>query len=110
MAFFGYVLSMPPCKMTLRSSDGSCGNGNYRSCMDVAERNVRLYLSGTIPEQRLAELRRDLADTCPLASVYEAWLLQHASELPIQHYRSLKRTRQERRAAVQAWLRKSCGG
>ena len=101
---------MPPCKMALRSSDGSCGNCNYRSCMGLAERNVRLYLSSTISEERLAELSRDLADTCPLAHLYERWLFEHRYELPIGRHRSLKKTRKERRAAVQEWLRKSCGG
>ena len=110
MAFFGYVLFMRPCKMALRSSNGICGNCNYRSCMGLAERNVRLYLSGTISEQRLAVLSQDLAETCPLASCYEGWLFEHRHELPIERHRSLKKTRKERRGAVQAWLRQSCSG
>ena len=106
MAFL--VLQMPPCKMAQKSH--SCPNCQYRSCMGLAERNVRLYLSGTIPEQRLAELSRDLAETCPLASCYESWLFQHRHELPIGRARGLKRTTKERREAVQQWLRQSCSG
>ena len=70
MAFFGYVLSLPPCKMALKSSDGATCNCQHRSFCGLAERNVRLYLSGAITEQRLAELSRDLAEACPLASCY----------------------------------------
>ena len=76
--------------------------------MGLAERNVRLYLSGTISEQRLAELSQDLAETCPLASCYQSWLFMHMSELPTGRARGLKKTRQERRDAVQEWLRMSC--
>ncbi len=54
-----------------------------RSCHGLAERNVRLYLSGAITEQRLEELSHDLARTCPLAACYESWLFQHRHELPI---------------------------
>ena len=61
-------------------------------------------------EQRLAELSQDLAQTCPLASCYQSWLCQHRHELPIGRHRSLKKTRRERREAVQAWLRQSCSG
>ena len=110
MAFSGYVLFTPPCKMALKSSDGSCGDCGYRSCMGLAERNMRLFLSGAITEQRLAELSQDLAQTRPLASCYQSWLCQHRHELPIGRHRSLKKTRRERRKAVQAWLRQSCSG
>ena len=58
--------------------------------MGLAERNVRLYLSGTIPEQRLAELSQDLAETCPLASCYQSWLLTHMNELPLGRARGPK--------------------
>ena len=51
IAFLGYVLSMPPCKMAQKSH--GCPECQCGSCMGLAERNVRLYLSGTIPEQRL---------------------------------------------------------
>ena len=109
MAFL--VLQMPACKMALKSSDGACPDCQYRSCHGLAERNVRLYLSGAITEQRLEELSQDLARTCPLAACYESWLFQHRHELPIGgRHRSLKRTRKERRAAVEEWLRQSCSG
>ena len=68
----------------------------------LAERNVRLYHSGAITEHRLAELSQDLAQTCPLASCYEQWLLAHRHELPLGRPGSLKKTREERRQAVQA--------
>ena len=110
MAYLGYVLAMPPCKMALKSSNGSCGDCKYRSCMGLAERNARLFLSGAISEQRLQELSLDLAQTCPLASCYERWLFEHRRELPIGRHRSLKKTRKERAEAVQEWLRRSCSG
>ena len=106
MAFL--VLQMPACKMAQKSH--GCPNCQYRSCHGLAERNVRLYLSGAITEQRLAELSQDLAQTCPLASCYQSWLCQHRHELPIGRHHSLKKTRRERREAVQAWLRQSCSG
>ena len=96
--------------MALKSSDGSCGDCNYRSCIGLAEMNVRLFLSGAITEQRLEELSQDLAQTCPLASCCERWLFEHKRELPIGRHRSLKKTRRERREAVQEWLRRSCSG
>ena len=108
MPFFGYVLSLHPCKMALKSSDGSCGDCNYRSCVGLAERNVRLFLSSAIMEQRLEELSQDLAQTCPLASCYERWLFEHRRELPVGRHRSLQKTRRERAEAVQEWLRRSC--
>ena len=110
MAYLGYVLSMPPCKMALKSSDGATCHCQYRSCCGLAERNVRLFRLGTISEHRLAELSLDLAQTCPLASCYERWLLAHMHELPIGRPGGLKKTRKERREAVQAWLRQSCSG
>ena len=110
MAFSGYVLFTPPCNMALKSSDGSCGDCGYRSCMGLVERNVRLFLSGAITEERLAELSKDLAETCPLASCYERWLLAHRHELPVGRAWGLKRTRKEKREAVQEWLRRSCSG
>ena len=61
MAFL--VLQMPACKMAQKSH--GCPDCQYRSCHGLAERNVRLYLSGAITEQRLAELSQDLAQTCP---------------------------------------------
>ena len=108
MAFLGYVLSLPPCKMALKSN--GCPECQYRSCMGLAERNVRLFRLGTISEHRLAELSLDLAQTCPLASCYERWLLAHMHELPIGRPGGLNMTRKERREAVQAWLRQSCAG
>ena len=108
MAYLGYVLSMPPCKMALKSSDGATGCCQYRSCCSLAERNVRLYHSGAISKERLAELSLDLAQTCPLASCYEQWLLVHRLDLPIGRPGGLKKSREERRAAVQAWLRRCC--
>ena len=110
MAFLGYVLSTPPCKMALKSSDGATCHCQYRSCCGLAERNVRLFRLGTISEHRLAELSLDLAQTCPLASCYERWLLAHMHELPIGRPGGLNMTRKERREAVQAWLRQSCAG
>ncbi len=106
----GYVLSMPPCRMALKSSDGATCDCQYRSCCGLAERNVRLFRSGAISEERLAELSLDLAQTCPLASFYERWLLAHRHELPIGRPGGLKKTRKERREAIQAWLRQSCAG
>ena len=58
--FLGYVLSMPPCAMALKSSDGTTCDCQYRSCCGLAERNVRLFHSGTISEHCLAELSQDL--------------------------------------------------
>ena len=110
MAYLGYVLSMPPCRMALKSSDGRTCDCQNRSCCGLAGRNVRLFHSGTISEERLAELSLDLAQTCPLASCYERWLLAHRHELPIGRPGRLKKTREERREAVQAWLRRSCSG
>ena len=101
---------MLPCKMALKSSDGSCGDCGYRSCMGLAERNVRLFLSGAITEQRLAELSQDLAQTCPPAECYQSWLFAHRHELPIGRAGRLKKTRKARREAVQEWLRQSCSG
>ena len=68
MACLGYVLSMPPCKMAIKSSDGRTCCCQYRSCCGLAERNVRLYHSGAISKERLHELSLDLAQTCPLAA------------------------------------------
>ena len=96
--------------MALKSSEGATCNCQYRSCCGLAERNVRLYHSGAITEERLAELSKDLAETCPLASCYERWLLAHRHELPIGRAGGLKETRKERREAVQEWLRRSCSG
>ena len=42
MACLGYVLSMPPCKMAMKSSNGATCCCQYRSCCGLAERNVRL--------------------------------------------------------------------
>ncbi len=109
MAYLCCVVSMPPCKMALKRSDGRTCCCEYRSCCGLAERNVRLFHSGAISAERLAELSADLADTCPLASCYERWLLANRQELPIGRG-GLKKTREERRAAVQAWLRQSCAG
>ena len=108
MACMGYVLSMPPCKMAMKSSDGRTCCCQYRSCCGLAERNVRLYHTGAISKERLRELSLDLGRTCPLASCYEQWLLAHRQELPIGRPRGLKRTREERRQAVQEWLRQCC--
>ena len=83
MAFLGYVLSMPPCKMALKSSNGRTCDCQYRSCCGLAERNARLFHSNAISAERLAELSADLAQTCPLESCYERWLLAHRHELPI---------------------------
>ena len=102
MAFL--VLRMPPCKMAQKST--GCPDCQYRSCMGLAERNVRLFRLGTISEPRLAELSQDLAQTCPLASCYESWLLAHMDELPV----GKRLARRERREAVQQWLRQSCAG
>ena len=110
MAYLGYVLSMPPCRMALKSSDGGTCDGQYRSCCGLAERNLRLFHLGVISEERLAELSLDLAQTSPLASCYQHWLLAHRHELPIGRPGGLKKTRKERREAVQAWLRQSCSG
>ncbi len=119
MAYLGYVLSksplatclaMPPCRMALKSSDVASCDCQYRSCCGLAERNVRLFQSGVISERRLAELSLDLAQTCPLASCYQHWLLAHRHELPVGRPGGLKKTRKERREAVQAWLRQSCSG
>ena len=110
MAYLGYVLSMPPCKMALKSSDRATCCCQYCSCCGLAERNVRLYHSGAISKERLAELSQDLAQTCPLANCYEQWLLAHRHELPIGRPGGLKKSREERRQAVQAWLRLSCSG
>ena len=108
MAFLGFILSTPPCKMALKSN--GCPDCQHRSCMGLVARNIRLYLSGAISQERLAELRQDLAQTCPLASTYEAWLFEHRAELPIGRHRSLKKTRKERKRAVQKWLRQFCSG
>ena len=104
-----YVLQMRACAMALKRSDGASGDCQYRSCCGLADRNVRLYHSGTISEARLAELSLDLAQTCPLASSYQQWLLDQMNGLPIACLKRLKRNRQERKAAVQEWLRRSCG-
>ena len=100
---------MPPCKMAHKSTNGRTCCCQYRSCCGLAERNARLFQSGAISENRLAELSADLAETCPLASCYERWLLAHRHELPIGRPGGLK-TREERREAIQAWLRQSCSG
>ena len=60
MAYMGYVLAMPPCKMALKSSNGRTCCCQYRSCCGLAERNVRLFQSGAISAERLAELSLDL--------------------------------------------------
>ena len=106
MAFLRYVLSLPPCKMALKSSDGATCDCQYRLCCGLAERNVRLFHTGVISEPRLAELSPDLARTCPLASCYERWLFAHRHELPM----GKRLTRRERAEAVQQWLRQSCSG
>ena len=106
MAFL--VLQMPACNMAQKSH--GFPDCQHRSCHGLAERNVRLYLSGAITEQRLAELSQDLAQTCPLAECFQSWLFAHRHELRIGRAGGLKKTRKERRAAVQEWLRKSCGG
>ena len=108
MAYLCCVFSGPPCKMALKSTNRRTCCCQYRSCCGLAERNVRLFQSGAISAERFAELSADLADTCPLASCYEQWLLANRHELPIGRPGGLKRTNQERRAAVQAWLRQSC--
>ena len=108
MAYLGYVLSMRPCKMAQKSH--GCPECQHRSCMGLAERNLRLFLSGAITEERLEELSQDLAQTRPLASCYERWLFLHRHELPVGRARGLKKTRKERREAVQQWLRQSCSG
>ena len=110
MAFLGYILSMPPCKMALKSSDGATCDCQYRSCCGLAERNVRLFHSGAVSGERLAKLSKDLAETCPLASCYERWLLAHRHELRIGRAGGLKKSRKERREAVQECLRRSCSG
>ena len=102
-----YVIQMRACAMALKRSDGTSGDCQYRSCCGLAERNVRLYHSGTISEARLAELSLDLAQTCPLASSYQQWLLDQMKGLPIACLKRLKRNRQERKAAVQEWLRRN---
>ena len=103
-----YILQMRACAMALKRSDGTCGNCQYRSCCGLAERNVRLYYSGTISEARLAELSLDLLQICPLANAYEQLLLDQMRGLPIACFKRLKRNRHERKTAVQEWLRRCC--
>ena len=98
MAYLCAVVTMPPCQMALKSSNGRTCCCQYRSCCGLAERNVRLFQSNAISAERFAELSADLADTCPLASCYEQWLLANRHELPIGRPGGLKQTRERKDA------------
>jgi hypothetical protein len=100
-------LSLPACKMAQKAK--KCNKCQYESCCGLAERNVRLYARGEITPERFQELRADLEGECPIASIYEAWLLRHSRILPLLS-NSFKQSRTDRRLAVEEWLRCSYSG
>ena len=81
-----------------------------RACCDLAERNARLMLGGTISHERFQVLSEDLRAYCPVAWLYEQSLLQHP-ELPLRKGRQrcaiLRKTLKERKAALQKWLQQA---
>ena len=98
------VLCLPPCKMALKAQ--GCPECQYRSCMALAERTVRLVEHKQISRVRHTEMKADLEDTCPLASAYHDWLLENRTHLRIP-VSSFKRTHKERKESVFAWLRQA---
>ena len=96
------VLCLPACKMALKAI--GCPECQYRSCMALAERTVRLVEHGKITRARHIEMKVDLEQTCPLASAYHDWLLENRAHLRIP-VGGFKRTRGERKEAVFEWLR-----
>ena len=97
-------LSLPACKMAQKRK--KCNRCQYQSCCGLAERNVRLWANGEITPARLKELRTDLFSVCPLASAYESWLLANQHVLPLIGS-GFKQTREQRRLAIEEWLRRS---
>ena len=98
------VLCLPACKMALKAR--GCPECQYRSCMALAERTVRLACHGKITPARHTEMEKDLEQTCPLASAYHDWLLTNAGHLRIPAS-SFKRSRRERKESVNEWLRQA---
>ena len=100
-------LSLPACKMAQKAR--KCSKCQYESCCGLAERNVRMYARGESTPERFQELRKDWEEVCPIASIYEAWLMAHIRILPLLT-NSFKQTRTDRRLAVEEWLRSSYSG
>ena len=98
------VLCLPACKMALKAR--GCPECQYQSCMGLAERTVRLACHGKITPARRTEMKKDLEETCPLASAYHDWLLTNAEHLRIPAS-SLKRSPRERKESVNEWLRQA---
>mgnify|MGYP001248287572 FL=1 len=98
------VLCLPACTMALKAK--GCPECQYRSCMALAERTIRLSEHGKITSTRHAEMKKDLENTCPLASAYHDWLLTNAEHLRIPAS-SFKRSRRERKESVFEWLRQA---
>ena len=98
------VLCLPACAMALKAK--GCPECQYCSCMALAERTVRLVRHGKITSTRHAEMKKDLEQTCPLASAYHDWLLTNAEHLRIPAS-SFKRSRRERKDSVFEWLRQA---
>ena len=81
-------LSLPACKIAQKAK--KCNKCQYESCCGLAERNVRLYARGEITPERFQELRTDLEGVCPIASIYEAWLLPHIRSLSLVRVREAR--------------------
>ena len=97
-------LCLPACNMALKAK--GVPECQYQSCCALAERTVRLASQGKITNERHAEMKVDLEQTCPLASAYHDWLLTNRSQLCIPKG-SFKRTRAQRKEAVFEWLRQA---
>ena len=100
----------PVCQAARKASDGKRCACQMRACCDLAERNARLMLGGTISHERFQVLSEDLRAYCPVAWLYEQSLLQHP-ELPLRKGRQrcaiLRKTLKERKAALQKWLQQA---
>jgi hypothetical protein len=102
----GYLyLSLPACKMAQKAK--SCPECQYRSCCDLAERNVRLWARGEISAERFQAMRVDLENVCPIASTYEKWLLENMRDLPLVTLGGFRLSRSKRKLVVEDLLRRS---
>ena len=97
-------LCLPACNMALKAK--GVPECQYQSCCALAERTVRLASQGKITNERHAEMKVDLEQTCPLASAYHDWLMNNRAQLHIPRG-SFKRTRAQRKEAVLEWLRQA---
>ena len=95
--------ALPICSAALKASDGKHSRCAQRACCDLAERNTRLFMTGIIGRERMAELSEDLRSYCSTAHVYQQLLLQNPC-WPLESRRDIRLKLKERRKALKQWL------